>query len=152
MALPAMRARARGGVSPPTSTGCQRISMTARVGRAPADEQERDHRVRPDSTGAGPIPDQPGAGSHRFATSCIAGGLSRAGPAMRAFLLTGSSAARIDWLKADSHSRLHAEATAATLMPVQGNQGPDALTRSLLRPRELRNANAGFMQIIAPGE
>jgi len=32
------------------------MSMTAKVGRAGADEQGRDYRVRPDSAGAGSYP------------------------------------------------------------------------------------------------
>jgi hypothetical protein len=53
MALPAMRARSRGGISPsPRSRGLW-IFMTARVGRSGADEQGRNYRVRPDSAGAG---------------------------------------------------------------------------------------------------
>src|ERR1700730_10094695 len=53
MALPAMRARPRRGISPSTRSRCVRMSMTAKVGRAGADEQERDYRVRPESAGAG---------------------------------------------------------------------------------------------------
>ena len=57
MALPAMRARARGGISPATQSHCVRISITtARVGRARSDDQGRDYRVRPDSAGAGSYP------------------------------------------------------------------------------------------------
>jgi hypothetical protein len=41
MALPAVRARALGGISSATLRRCLRISMTARAGRAAADEQER---------------------------------------------------------------------------------------------------------------
>jgi hypothetical protein len=55
MALPAMRARARRGISPSTRSRGLRIFMTARVGRAGSDEQGRDYRVRPDSAGAGSV-------------------------------------------------------------------------------------------------
>src|ERR1700722_2067136 len=65
---------------------------------------------------------------------------------------TGSSANRVGRLKADTHNRLRAEATAATVKPVRGNRGSGALIRSLLNPRKSRDANAALMQIIALSE
>lgn len=53
LALPAMRTRPRRGFSPSTWSLCVRIFMTDKIGRAGADEQGRDHRVRSDSSGAG---------------------------------------------------------------------------------------------------
>jgi hypothetical protein len=52
MALPAVRARARGGISPSTCSRDLRIFMTASVGLTGSDEQGRDYRMRPDSAGA----------------------------------------------------------------------------------------------------
>jgi hypothetical protein len=70
MALPAVRARARGGISPSTRSRGLRIFMTARVGRTGSDEQRRDCRVRPDSTGAGSY-----AGSARRRIALLCNGL-----------------------------------------------------------------------------
>jgi hypothetical protein len=67
MALPAMRARPRRGISPSTWSRCVRMSTTAKVGRAGADEQGRDYRVRPDSAGAGSYPRSAG---RRIAPLC----------------------------------------------------------------------------------
>jgi hypothetical protein len=53
MALPAMRARPRRGISSSTWSRCVRISISGRVGRVGADEQGRNYRVRTDSVVAG---------------------------------------------------------------------------------------------------
>jgi hypothetical protein len=67
MALPAMRARARCGVSSSTWSHCVRIITTARVGRAEGSEQARDGRVHPDSPGAASYPR---SAAHRIAPHC----------------------------------------------------------------------------------
>ena len=54
MALPAMWARPRRSVSPSIWSRCVRMFIaTVRVGRAGADEQQCDYRVRADAAGAG---------------------------------------------------------------------------------------------------
>jgi len=66
VALPAMRARPRRGITSPTrSRGVTLHDRTVR--RAGADEQGRDHRGRPDLAGAGSYP---GSAGRRIASFC----------------------------------------------------------------------------------
>jgi hypothetical protein len=67
MALPAMRARARRGISPSTRSRGLRIFMTARVGRAGSDEQGATIVFGPTRLVQGPYP---GSAGRRIAPPC----------------------------------------------------------------------------------
>jgi hypothetical protein len=71
MALPAMRARPRCGISSSTWSRCVRITMTARYGGQAPMNRGATIVFAPTWLVPGRFPDQPGARSHLFATDCI---------------------------------------------------------------------------------
>jgi hypothetical protein len=73
MALPAMRARPRRGISSSTWPRRVRISISARYGGQAPINSSATVEFAPTWLVAGRIPDRPGAGQHRFATDCITG-------------------------------------------------------------------------------